>query len=187
MSGNWQGFDLRSALNELRNSISKFSGFSPAHVQRAGATDDEALRRLILEALLGGQKTGHEIMIFAAENPKNISATSGRIYPLLENMQDLGLVSASVKKDRKVFSITPTGKDFLSKFDDEPEVEPEVATVSGFGPNWIDLTAEIARSAKRLAMVSYQAANTGSKEQQSRAAAAIDEATRAIHQILSEK
>ena len=180
--------DLRAVALSLKENIGKLGGFSPEQVRQA-ATSDASLRNAVLSALLDGSKTGHDVMLALKETSRmGIAPSAGRVYPLLENLTDQGLVTSSVKKDRKVFKITEAGRDALSAA--APEVETEAGSNAGTGwplPKWVDLTGEIPRASARLAAVAVDVAKNGTREQQKQAAAIIDEARRQLHQLLSEK
>jgi DNA-binding PadR family transcriptional regulator len=185
MASTQPNIDLRALAESLRSNISKLGGFSPQQVRQDASLSEEALQRRILLALGEGQLTGAEILAELQSNATTARAiTAADVYPVLEKLQDLGLVSSSIKADRRTFSLTKDGASAASAF--EPQAEPSDTEQPAFGwvPNWIDLRGKLAKSAGRLAKVTAEASQYGTKEQQDLAAEAIDEATKKIHSIL---
>lgn len=184
MSKTVGNFDLKAIFESLRENISTFGGFSPQQVREAGLISDEKLVAWILRALEQGPKTGHEILAFIGESSSS-SVKPGAVYPMLENLQDQGLVSAKLKADRKVFSLTPEGLSAFEKLAVDPEPE-EVIEGSVWGwPKWVDVRGVVPSASARLAKVTFEVSQHGTKEQQQQAAEALDEARKRIHAILA--
>lgn len=177
-------FDLNAMAKSLRENIKTFGGFSPEVVRRSGLLTEDALRIHILGSLQEGPKTGHDVVEALAE--LKAKPTAGSIYPLLESLLDEGLVSVAVRKDRKVYSITVEGKAWLANIP-TPEVPLEESGEGTWAPKWVDVRGVVPVAATRLAKVSLEVSQYGTKEQQEQAAEAIDDARRQIHEILSEK
>jgi DNA-binding PadR family transcriptional regulator len=173
-------------VENLRESINKLGGFSPEQVRQAASMGEDALQAAVLNVLLDAPKTGHDILLAIAEvSPAGKSAKAADLYPLLEKMTDLGLVKSEVKKDRKKFSLTELGKDAAAEASAAPASESETKSSGWATPNWVDLKGALPLASKRLAGVALEVAQHGSKEQQEKAAAAIDEARRKLHEILA--
>ena len=177
-------FDLNAMARSLRENIKSFGGFSPATVRQSGLLTEEGLRHHILASLQEGPKTGHELVEALAQ--LNIKPTAASVYPLLESMLDEGLIAVSIKKDRKVYSLTDAGKN-LAESHPAPENMLEDTEEFSWAPKWVDVRGVVPVAATRLAKVSLEVSQYGSKEQQEQAATAIDDARRRIHEILSEK
>lgn len=186
MQNTWMNADFGAMLKTLSENIRAFGGFSPEEVKQSGLVSEEALGFAILETLKDGDKTGHEISLSIQDSHPNKKVTAGSIYPLLEILQDKGLIKVSVKKDRKVYSLTVEGKAELKARPKEPENQTE-PNENHWAPKWVDVRGAVAVSSARLAKVSLEVSQYGSKEQQEAAAAAIDDARKRIHEILSEK
>ena len=184
MSKTVGNFDLKAIFESLRENISTFGGFSPQQVREAGLVSDEKLVAWILRALENGPKTGHEILNFIGETSSS-SVKPGAIYPMLENLQDQGLVSAKLKADRKVFSLTPEGLSAFEKLAVEPEPEEAIDGLVWGWPKWVDVRGVVPSAAARLAKVTLEVSQHGTKEQQQQAAEALDEARKRIHAILA--
>jgi len=178
--------NLRNLVDSIRESVRNFGGFSPEAVKVAAATGDELLKRHILTVLGDGPKTGFQIIEAVAKLSEHKSKpAANKVYPLLELMTDTGLVKVENKKDRKVFSITAEGTEFL---DAQAPIEETGEQTSGFNwdtPKWVDLNGTLAKAGKRVASVSLEVAQHGTKEQQAEAAKVLDEARRKLHNILA--
>lgn len=147
---------------------------------------EDALKAEILIALKSGAKTGHEILTTVIESTKtSAKPKAATLYPLLEQMADLGLVASSMKKDRKVFTLTAAGLEASQAATPLTSEESDDTSKVWGAPNWVDLRGELAVASKRLATVAFEVAQHGSKEQQTKAAEAIDQARRLLHEILA--
>lgn len=186
MNNSWSNIDLRALVENLRESVSTLGGFNPEQARVAASMGEDRLQAEIIKALEGGAKTGHEIVQSIAEASKaGFKPKAANVYPLLEKLIDTGLVSASMKKDRRIFTLTAAGKEAAKK----TEVPVEDATTANrstwSAPTWVDLNGELAKASKRLAAVALEVAQTGTKAQQAEAAQVIDEARRKLHAILA--
>jgi DNA-binding PadR family transcriptional regulator len=183
MGTEWMGFDFEAMAKSLRENLKNFGGFSPEEVRRSGLLTEEGLRLHILNALKDSPKTGHELT--EALKQTNLKPSAGIIYPLLESLLDEGMVTVSVKKDRKFYSITEAGKALLASTP-IPEENLGEAAENSWAPKWVDARGVVPVAGARLAKVGLEVSKYGTKEQQERAAEAINEARRQIHKILSE-
>ncbi|MEY2693666.1 MAG: hypothetical protein RL142_14 [Actinomycetota bacterium] len=183
MGTEWMDFDFNAMAKSLRENIKNFGGFSPQQVHRSGLLSEESLRFHILSSLKGEPKTGHALIEALKES--NLKPSAGSIYPLLESLLDEGMVKVAVKKDRKVFSISEAGEALLAT---TPIAEETVddSTETLWAPKWVDVRGVVPVAGARLAKVSIEVSKYGTKEQQERAAEAIDGARRQLHKILSE-
>lgn len=177
--------DLRAMAQSLRENVSRLGGFGPQQVRDA-AMSDTLLRRSILLALADGPKTGHQVIVAIKEESKfGLAPSAGSVYPLLENLVDTQLASTSVKKDRKVYTITQMGADELASGPTDPESATEQDSAWPL-PKWVDLQGAVPRASARLAAVTLDVAKNGTRAQQQEAAAIIDEARRQMHALLSQ-
>lgn len=177
-------FDFSAMAKSLQENIKQFGGFSPEVIRRSGLVNEEALRFRILTALHESSKTGHEVVEALAN--ANLKHSAANVYPLLESLLDEGFVAVAVKKDRKFYSLTDSGIAWLSSAP-APEEGVDENAENLWAPKWVDVRGVVPVAGARLAKVSLEVAKYGTKEQQERAAEAIDEARRQIHQILSEQ
>ncbi|MEN9603988.1 MAG: hypothetical protein RLZZ06_323 [Actinomycetota bacterium] len=185
MQNDWSKVDLKNLVATLSENLKQFGGFSPQQVREAALLNEDALEQAILRSLSDGSKTGKQIIEHIhGESRSGFKPKPGAVYPLLESMVDDGLVTAVYKKDRKNYSITEAGKSALTDVPLEDE-NTEDTTATWGTPKWVDLRGVVPVAAGRLAKVSVEVAQYGSKQQQEAAAMAIDEARRKIHEILA--
>jgi DNA-binding PadR family transcriptional regulator len=191
MNNSFGNFDIQSAIKSLVTSVREMGGFNPEQVGKAAFADDSRLRAAILVALLGTPKTGHDIMLTlgADHGVKNIDAA--RVYPLLEELLDTGLVSAKFEKDRRVFKLTTEGNAQAKQSESAQDEASGASGASGGSsgsvnwPKWVDLTGTLPRSLAKLASVSFEVSNSATKEQQAEAAEVLDQARKQLHAILA--
>lgn len=184
MSKTVGNFDLKAIFESLRENISTFGGFSPQQVREAGLVSEEKLVAWIMRALENGPKTGHEIMTFIGEGAMH-GIKAGTVYPLLENLQDQGMISSKLKADRKVYTLTPEGLSAFEKLAVAPEPEEAIDGSAWGWPKWVDVRGVVPSASARLAKVTLEVSQYGTKEQQQQAAEALDEARKRIHAILA--
>jgi DNA-binding PadR family transcriptional regulator len=186
VNNSWPNIDLRALVENLRESISSLGGFSPEQVRVAASMGEDRLQAEILKTLEAGAKTGHEIVQAIAEASKvGFKPKAANVYPLLEKLIDTGLVSASMKKDRRVFSLTVAGKEAAAQAELPIEDAVSENRLPWSAPTWVDLNGELAKASKHLANVAFEVAQTGTKAQQAEAAKVIDESRRKLHAILA--
>jgi len=94
------------------------------------------MRFVILDALRDGPKHGYEIIKGLKERTHGQYAPSpGRVYPILQFLNDLGLVSSNSLDERRVYSLTDSGladleaqtewlAEFWANFESGPASEP---------------------------------------------------------------
>lgn len=187
MGDSFSNFNFKAMADSLSENIRKFSGFSPDQVRQAGRISDDDLRTHIFMALKDGAKTGHEIGAAIEETIGSSAKVSpSQIYPLLESLVDSGEITFALKKDRKTYTLTETGK-AAAKAAGKTKQEEKVADNSSNLPKWVDLRGEVPRAGARLANLLVEVTRYGTKEQQQQAAEAVDETRRRIHEILSAK
>ena len=71
------------------------------------------LRLLVLMELKKGEKSGYDL-IKQLSSVLESGPSPGQIYPLLHDIESRGLVKVRQDGRKKLYSITPTGKNFLS-------------------------------------------------------------------------
>lgn len=185
---NPQRFDFRSMLDGIGDAIRSASGSVSKSMQPAQVWTESGLKHAVLAALLVGPSTGHGIIeSINASNDWGIKPPAARVYPLLESLLDEQLVTVSMVKDRKTYTLTKAGKAAVKTY-----VESTAESGASSGGSWtlppLDaLTGTLATASSRLARVAYDVAQHGSTEQRDAAAAAIDEARRKINEILAAK
>lgn len=185
MQNSWARIDVRAMADSLRKNLENFGGFSPEQIRKVGLPNEDALRHQILTALADGPATGHEIIKAISELKASPKPLSSQVYPLLENLADQGLISSQLKKDRKVYTLTEAGEKASKANPIEGEKTADTDSDTWMLPKWVDLSGKVPKAGARLASVLADVSKNGSKEQQEKAAAVIDEARKQIHQILA--
>lgn len=182
------GFDLKDAFEGIRDA------FAP-RVEAMWGTGD--VRQGILIALLEGPKNGHEIMhAIGSRMPGARTPSAGAVYPLLQQLGDEGLVSAEQHDERKVYSLTDAGRAAA----DEAVAEHAASSserrsrLPSFGQQWSKPWNEqswgehtvVPKAGAKLAQAAAVVAQSGTAEQQERAAAILDEARKRLYSLLAE-
>ncbi|MCX8530110.1 MAG: PadR family transcriptional regulator [Rhodoluna sp.] len=180
MNNSW---DLKAIADAVKANVRQFGGFSPAEVKKAGVVGLEKLRGEVLKTLSEKPKTGFEIITTIGESSHKPAGS--QLYPLLEQLVDEGLISATVKKDRRVFAVTTAGEEALKNWAPSDETDHEPAEANWYMPTWVDLRGELPKSLARLAKLSVEVSKHGTKEQQEQAAEAVEVATKQLHKILA--
>lgn len=173
------------------------------------------LRAAILSALGGEAKNGHQVMqAIAAASGGSWMPTAGQVYPMLQQLTDEGLLSTHVDGERTDYALTEAGREAAAAAHEAAssgesrengsrvgwkrpdwDMSEFVDRMSGrwndhWSERWADHRAEhttaVPRAGAKLAQAAAQVASTGTKEQQERAAALLDETRRALYAILAE-
>ena len=179
MSEKSSGPDFRAAIESVIDAFRQVGDSAAEALKPASVLSEEGLRSAVLVALTDGGKTGHEVTSFIEQsNGWGIRPTAAKVYPILERLLDESLVTLTVTKGRKVYSLTDDGV-AAAAAETAPSTEPKAVFT---GPR-----GELTEASRRLAKVAFDVSLHGSPEQQVAAAEAIDEARRKLHEILSEK
>ena len=73
-----------------------------------------ALRYLILQSIDAKPKHGYEIMKSLGEEFGGLyQPSAGAIYPTLQTLTDQGYIIGEEKEGKKIYSVTPKGKEFM--------------------------------------------------------------------------
>lgn len=191
MSTESKNFDPRQVIDELigfvrdRASDARTRGFIPKPTS-------EQIERAILSAIASDSKNVTEIVkAISLASGGTWQPTSGQVQTSLARLGESELVASKTKGDRKVYSITKAGAEALANAANASESEPSAADQSGTRPssNWNLMTCDPAfvKAASKLGPVLLDIAQTGTREQQSRAAAILEGARHELHVILAEK
>jgi DNA-binding PadR family transcriptional regulator len=105
----------------------------------------------------------------------------GSVYPVLQQLQDEGLVTSTDRDGRKVFDLTDEGRRYVEEHADELREPWQVAE---HGPR--ERFQGLMRSSIALAAAVQQVARLGNDEQAAQALAVLDEARRTIYRILAD-
>ena len=90
--------------------------FSPFRVWRETPFQKGHLKFIILDLINEKPRYGYEIIRALEEQSQGIYAPSaGVVYPTLQMLEEMGLITASQAEGKRVYSITDAGREFLVK------------------------------------------------------------------------
>ncbi|MCU1526603.1 MAG: hypothetical protein JWP75_366 [Frondihabitans sp.] len=171
------GFDLRDAVDSLRQT------FAPFATSRRGAdgTGGRDIRAAILTEL--GDEPMHGYQIIRAIDTRSGGAwkpSPGSVYPTLQLLADEELVTAAQVGERKVYSLTEAGRLAAAELADTEQPEEHQRGQGAQG------AVALTKSGVKLAQALTQVAHSGTPEQSEHAIAIVDEARRKLYAILAE-
>lgn len=185
------GFDLREAVENLRDA------FTPRGGSR-GASAHGDLRTAILTALAHDAKNGHQIMLaIGAASGGSWMPTASQVYPMLQQLADEGLLSTQHDGERTVYALTDAGREAAAAASAESSAHDSERDAWSMGEwsdrmsgrwndHWNERTAAVPRAGAKLAQAAAQVTQSGTREQQERAAALLDQTRKALYAILAE-
>jgi len=179
-SSSTYGFDLREAVDSLRDA------FGPAlagHLggRMGGRMGRGDIRTAVLVELADEPMHGYQlIQAIETRSGGTWKPSPGSVYPTLQLLVDEGLATATQEGERKVYALTDAGKEAAAEFTSAPHP-------SESRRGWDPERAALPKAGAKLAQALGQVASSGSKEQQERAVAIIDDARRKLYAILAEE
>jgi DNA-binding PadR family transcriptional regulator len=106
----------------------------------------------------------------------------GSIYPILQQLQDEGLVSVAESSGRRVFSLTDAGQEYVH------EHAAEIGTPwAQEDPETVDRVSGLHEALDALGTAVDQVADLADSAQAARARQTLDQARRTMYLILSEE
>ena len=131
----------------------------------------------ILELLAERPRHGYDIIRDLEAKYEGYRASAGSVYPTLQMLDDGGYVTSEMVEGKRVYTITPEGRDFLSQrvSDADDEDDDERAP-------WVDLR----QSAFSLAGAVMQVARERDAAKLARAKEILDRARRDVYAILAD-
>jgi DNA-binding PadR family transcriptional regulator len=200
-SSSSSSFDLREAVENLRNA------FTPRDSSRSAGASHGDLRAAILSALEHDAKNGHQVMqaIDAASGGMWMPSAS-QVYPMLQQLTDEGLLSVQHDGERSVYSLTDAGREAAAAHAHAHATAGESSSRSSWNvsditdrmseaadrmsgrmnDHWSERTSAVPRAGAKLAQAAAQVTQSGTREQQERAAALLDQTRKALYAILAE-
>jgi DNA-binding PadR family transcriptional regulator len=136
------------------------------------------VRGLLLAALLQGGAHGYELMRRLEEQAGGRWRPSpGSVYPLMQLLEDEGLVRSTEQEGRKVYELTATGREQAdqSRLSDLAAGTPEAAA-------HLDLRTEV----HRLHSAARQVGTAGDAAQVEQAVAIVRSARQALYRLLAD-
>jgi DNA-binding PadR family transcriptional regulator len=139
------------------------------------------VRAAILALLAEEPRHGYAIMTELAERSGGLWRPSpGSVYPVLQQLQDEGLVTSTDSDGRKVFDLTPEGRRYVEEHVEELH---EPWQVADHGPR--ARFQSLMQSGVALAAAVQQVAQMGDDQQVAEARAILDQARQAMYRILA--
>ena len=171
-------FDLWEAMEGLRDQ------FGPRMEAMMGHAD---IRSAVLVALLDGPKNGHQVMQSIGDRmPGSRTPSAGAVYPMLQQLTDEGLVSSEQHDERRVYSLTEAGHAVAAEASERMHDSGRDHGWESRMPRFGEHSRALPKSGVKLAQAASQVAQSGTVEQQERAAKLLDETRRALYAILAE-
>jgi len=153
-------------------------GFGPRGGRRASRGD---VRAMILSLLTEQPLTGYGIIQAAAEKTGGEWRPSpGSVYPTLQQLVDEELVEQAGEGKRTEYTLTEAGRAYVADHAEELQRAWEAA------PGRSEEADALVQSAMKFMGVLHQFKVAATDEQRAKAAAAIDEARKALYLILAE-
>jgi DNA-binding PadR family transcriptional regulator len=138
------------------------------------------VRAAVLALLAEEPRHGYAIMNELAERSGGLWRPSpGSVYPVLQQLQDEGLVAVEESEGRRNFSLTDAGRTYVAE---HPEEMTEPWRVADSGP--MQRIQSIMQSMAALGGAVEQVAHTGDDAQAQQAVAVLDEARKRLYRIL---
>jgi DNA-binding PadR family transcriptional regulator len=139
------------------------------------------VRAAVLALLVEEPRHGYAIMTELAERSGGLWRPSpGSVYPVLQQLQDEGLVSVEESDGRRVFSLTDAGRTYVAEHPDEVR---EPWNVGDGGPR--RRVQSVLFAVQALGVAADQVARLADDAQTERAVAVLEEARRALYRILA--
>ena len=165
-----------------------FGGFggigSPERLRgrrRGGRGGD--VRAAVLLLLADGPRHGYQLIQDIGERSSGTWTPSpGSVYPVLQQLEDEGLITLERVEGRKTATLTDDGQAYVT--DNRAELDSSWAEATTAGPGAI--SREMGQSFKSLIMAWRQVMATGTPEQQSQANELLDKTRKSLYGILAE-
>src|SRR6516162_6737786 len=137
------------------------------------------VRGLLLAALLDGPAHGYELMRRLEEQAGGRWRPSpGSVYPLLQQLEDEGLIRGTDQDGRRVYELTETGRAQADQ-----SLLGDLAAGPAAAPAHLDLRAEV----QRLHGAARQVGTAGDAAQVEQAVAIVKNARQALYRLLADQ
>jgi DNA-binding PadR family transcriptional regulator len=182
-------FDPRQAIEGLFGYV-KDMATSTLKTGVKAQPDAVRVEAAVLAALESGSKSAAQIVKAISLAAGGAWApTDGQVNRSLATLVESESVSAKTKGDRKTYSLTKKGEAALDEAREKMAEAPSVSTAPKMNMNfnWMTCDPKFLTAASKLPPVMLDIAQTGTKEQQMKAAAILDKARHDLHVVLAEK
>ena len=157
-------------MEEMRSTFEKRAG------SRMGRGDVRAaVLALLAEKPMHGYQIIHEIEERSGGTWK---PSAGSVYPTLQLLADEGLVTAEEVNDRKVYSLTDTGREAVSGDESAPWASADSKEGNRF--------SSLPKAGVELAQAAAQVGRSGSPAQITEAVKVLDDARRRLYSLLAQ-
>lgn len=149
--------------------------------RRGGRGGDVRAAALLL--LADGPRHGYQLIQDVSDRTEGAWTPSpGSIYPVLQQLEDEGLVEFERVEGRKTASLTADGQAYVAEHRERLDAAWREATTHARGSH---VSAESGQALKAMVVAWSQVAKTGTEEQQARATALLEETRRRLYGILA--
>ena len=156
-----------------------------ASMNNAQAVSDHSLRKAILSTLLAGSKNGHKIReAIATASAGTFVPAESRVFAALDALTVDGLVSFSIKAEKKTYKLTDEGKAWLET---QPIEAPEQAETTARAENRLASRADLGKASIQLARAITAVTAVESTEKHSRATELVEATTKSLFALLGEE
>jgi DNA-binding PadR family transcriptional regulator len=156
-----------------------------AAMSNAQAVSDQSLRKAILSTLLAGSKNGHKIReAIATASAGTFVPAESRVFAALDALTVDGLVSFSIKAEKKTYKLTEEGKAWLET---QPIEAPEQAETNARAENRLASRAELGKASIQLARAITAVTAVESTEKHNRATELVEATTKSLFALLGEE
>jgi DNA-binding PadR family transcriptional regulator len=140
------------------------------------------VRTATLLLLVEGPRNGYQIMQDIEERSGGVWRPSpGSVYPVLQQLEDEGLVRTTESDGRKQYELTDAGRDFVAQRDEE--LPPPWEEMTG---GYSDEVKAAANQMRDVALAFSQVARAGSPSQVAEASKILADTRRALYRILAD-
>jgi DNA-binding PadR family transcriptional regulator len=153
-------------------------GWAPRRGGRARRGD---VRAAVLVLLAEEPRNGYQLISEIEQRSDGAWKPSpGSVYPVLSQLEDEDLVTATTVDGRKAFELTPAGREAVEARAGSPAPWDEAREAMGEG------ASDLMGGMRGLAAAAWQVAATGTTEQQRQAADVLDRARRDLYRLLAD-
>ena len=157
-------------------------GFGPGFGHRGRRRGRGNVRAAVLALLAEEPRHGYSIMTELAERSGGLWRPSpGSVYPVLQQLQDEGLVTSQDSDGRRVFSLTDEGRAYVRANADDLSEPWKIAET---GPQ--RRGRSLLEGLGGLGAATFEVGRLGTEEQTTAARAILDEARRAMYRLLAD-
>lgn len=188
MSTTNNSFDPRQAIEGLFGYVKDMATSTVSRATKV-QPDETSVQAAVLTALESGSKTASQISkTIAVAAGGTWTPTDGQINKALGLLVEAEKVSVKTKADRKTYTLTESGVEALAAAKENlSEAKSPTTSKMTANLNWVACDPHFLKAASKLPPVMLDIAQTGTREQQIKAAEILDKARHDLHKVLAEK